>query len=105
MLNCTQVDGFSLIEQFIPMLMMVLAMFCTVPALLIVFKLKGEEKKGHTESLLTRAEIPTSVMGSYVIISIVTSVVMLLLAVVGLWSASVAVMDEAIPVVHCLKRH
>ena len=37
-------------------------------------------------------------MGSYVIISIVTSVVMLLLAVVGLWSASVAVMDEAIPV-------
>ena len=94
----TQVDGFSLIEQFIPMLMMVLAMFCTVPALLIVFKLKGEEKKGHTENLLTRAVSRTSVMGSYVIISIVTSVVMLLLAVVGLWSASVAVMDEAIPI-------
>ena len=48
----TQVDGFSLINNFIRMLMMVLAMLCTVPALLVVFKLKGEEKKGHTENLL-----------------------------------------------------
>lgn len=90
------VEGFSLIEQFLTMLMTVMAMFCTVPALLVVFKLKSEEKKNHTEHLLSRAISRTQIIGSYVVISIVSSVVMLVLAVVGLWSASAVVMDDAI---------
>ncbi|TQR20541.1 ABC transporter permease [Psychrobacillus vulpis] len=90
------VEGFTLTEQFMPMLMTVMAMFCTVPTLLVVFKLKGEEKKNHTEHLLSRVVSRSRTMGSYFIISIIVSFGMLLLAVVGLWSASVAVMEDAI---------
>ncbi|MFF2754051.1 ABC transporter permease [Psychrobacillus sp. NPDC058041] len=90
------VEGFSLIEQFIPMLMTVMAMLCTIPTLMIIFKLKSEEKKNHTEHLLSRAISRAKLMGSYFVISIGSSFVMLFLAVVGLWSASVAVMDDAI---------
>ncbi|WP_342599778.1 ABC transporter permease [Psychrobacillus sp. FSL H8-0483] len=92
----TPVEGFTLTEQFIPMLMTVIAMFCTVPALLVVFKLKGEEKKNYTEHILSRAVSRSRTMGSYFIISIVTSIVMLLLAVLGLWFSSVVVMEDAI---------
>ncbi|TQR14126.1 ABC transporter permease [Psychrobacillus soli] len=92
------VEGFSLIEQFIPVLMMVMAMFCTIPSLMAIFKLKGEEKKNHTEHLLSRAVSRTKVIGSYFVISMVISLGMLLLAVIGLWSASTRVMDNAIPI-------
>ncbi|WP_391119151.1 ABC transporter permease [Psychrobacillus sp. L3] len=90
------VEGFSLIEQFIPVLMTVLAMLCTVPALIIIFKLKSEEKKNHTEHLLSRGISRVRILGSYFVISIVSSVMMLFFAVIGLWSASAAMMDEPI---------
>ncbi|QFF97551.1 ABC transporter permease [Psychrobacillus glaciei] len=90
------VEGFSLIEQFIPILMTVLAMLCTVPVLIILFKLKSEEKKNHTEHLLSRGISRARIIGSYFVISIGSSVMMLFLAVVGLWSASATVMDDAI---------
>ena len=92
------VEGFSLTEQFIPVLMMIMAMFCTIPALMTIFKLKSEEKKNHTEHLLSRAVSRTKVMGSYFMISMVISLGMLLLAVIGLWTASLAVMADAISI-------
>lgn len=92
------VEGFSLTEQFIPMLMMIMAMFCTIPSLMVIFKLKGEERKNHTEHLLSRAVSRTKIMGSYFVISLVISLVMLLLTVIGLWSASIGVMENAIPI-------
>ncbi|WP_391206578.1 ABC transporter permease [Psychrobacillus sp. L4] len=90
------VEGFSLIEQFIPILMTVLAMLCTVPALILIFKLKSEERKNHTEHLLSRGISRTRIIGSYFVISIGSSVMMLFLAVVGLWSASETVLVDAI---------
>ncbi|MDQ7862148.1 hypothetical protein RCO48_17620 [Peribacillus frigoritolerans] len=41
----TLVEGNSLTEQFLTMLMSVIAMICTIPPLMAMLKLKGEEKK------------------------------------------------------------
>ncbi|WP_332691735.1 ABC transporter permease [Halalkalibacter lacteus] len=90
------VEGLSLTEQFLAMLMSVISMICTVPALMFMLKLKAEEKKERMDHLLSRAVSRMRVMGSYLILSMFFGSVMLFLALLGLWSASIAVMDEAI---------
>ncbi|PPA69309.1 ABC transporter permease [Jeotgalibacillus proteolyticus] len=86
----------SLTEQFLTMIMAVMAMICTVPALLFMLKLKGEEKKNRTEHFISRSVSKWTLIGSYFTTSIVFGFVMLFLAVTGLWSASFSTMDEPI---------
>jgi ABC-2 type transport system permease protein len=90
-------EGISLTEQFLSMLMAVISMISTIPALMFMLKLKGEEKKNRTEHLLARAVSRTKVIGSYLLLSMIFGFVMLFLALIGLWSASTSVMEEAIP--------
>ncbi|MFV8830298.1 ABC transporter permease [Alkalihalobacterium sp. APHAB7] len=90
------VEGFSLVEQFLPMLMLVISIICTVPALLFVLKLKNEEKKNMTEHLLARAVSRTRLMGSYLFVSIIFGTTVFVLAIIGLWSAAVSVMEEPV---------
>src|SRR5690625_5250140 len=79
--------GFTLMEQFIPMLMSIMAMISTIPALMVILKLKGEENKNRTEHLLGRAVSRTKLLGGYVVISLMISYVMLFLTAFGFWSA------------------
>ncbi len=90
------VEGFSLTEQFLPMLMVVMSIFSTIPVLLMILKLRGEEINNRTVHLLARAVSRTRLMASYLSISFVAAIVFLLLSVAGMWSATVAVMDEPI---------
>ncbi|KIL53054.1 ABC transporter permease [Jeotgalibacillus campisalis] len=90
------VEGLSLTEQFLTMIMAVISMICTVPALLFMLKVKGEEKQSRTEHLLSRAVSRWKLLGSYALLSSFFSFVMILLAVTGLWSASVSTMEDPI---------
>ncbi|UOR13739.1 ABC transporter permease [Halobacillus amylolyticus] len=92
----TPVEGVSLTEQFITMLMSILSIISTIPALMVLFKLKAEEKKNRTEHLLGRAVSRKRLMGSYFILSIFVGIVMLSLAAIGLGVVGGAVMDDAI---------
>lgn len=87
-------EGLSISEQFLPTLMVVMAVIATAPPVLAINKLIGEEKKGRIEHLLGRAVSRTKVMGSYLFVSILNGFVMLSLAAIGLWSAATAVMEE-----------
>ena len=78
------------------MLMSIMAMISTIPALMAMLKLIGEEKKNRTEHLLARAVSRTRLMGSSFVVSIVVAFVMLSLTAIGMWSASIAVMDDGI---------
>lgn len=89
-------DGYSLTEQFIPMLMSIMAMISTVPALMVIFKLKGEENKNRIEHLLAQSVSRRQLLGGYFVISIVVSYVMLFLTAVGFWSAGSAVLEDGI---------
>lgn len=92
----TPIEGFSLTEQYLTMLMSIISIISTIPALMILLKLRSEEKKNRTEHLLARAVSRTRLMGSYFLLSISIGVFTLLLALLGLWSAGTGVMDSPI---------
>ncbi|QQK75425.1 ABC transporter permease [Salicibibacter cibarius] len=89
-------EGYTLTEQFIPSLMVVMALLATVPPVMAMLKLYGEEKKNRIDHLLGRAVSCTRLMGSYLIISVVNGFVMLSLTAIGLWSAGATVMEEGL---------
>ncbi len=92
----TVVEGFSLTEQFITMIMSIMAMICTIPALMAMLKLIGEERKNRTEHLLGRAVSRARLMGSSLFISLAVSFVMVSLAAIGLGTVGNAVMADSI---------
>ncbi|MCU9612901.1 ABC transporter permease [Caldibacillus lycopersici] len=81
---------FSVIEQFIPMLMVVIAITATISPVLSMLKLYGEEKKNHIEHLIVRAVSRPKLMVTFLIISFVNAFIMLSLAAIGFWSAGAA---------------
>jgi ABC-2 type transport system permease protein len=90
------VAGLSLAEQFLGTLMAEISMICTIPPLLIMLNLKGEEKKNRTEHLLSRAVSRHRMMGSYFLLSILMGSIMLVIAAIGLWLASSSSMENPI---------
>ncbi|GGK32223.1 exporter of polyketide antibiotics [Caldalkalibacillus thermarum] len=88
------VEGMPLTEQFVAKLMSVISIFCTIPALMFVFKLKGEEKNNRTEQVLARAVSRTRLLGSYFIIAFAGGLLMLSLAAAGMGVAATAAMDS-----------
>ncbi|WP_078394112.1 ABC transporter permease [Shouchella patagoniensis] len=89
-----QGEGLTLTESFLPMLMIVISLIATIPSLMAVNKLRGEEKKERLDQLLGRAVSRTQLIGGFIAVSIVNGFIMLSLAALGFWSAAAAVMDE-----------
>lgn len=92
----SDVEGVSMTEQFLPVLMTIIMLLATVPPVMAVNKLRGEEKKGRLEQLLAKAVSRTRLMGAYVIIAVVNGFVMLSLGAIGLWSAAAAAMEDGL---------
>jgi ABC-2 type transport system permease protein len=86
-------EGVTLIEQFIPMLMIVISLLATIPPVMSMNKLRGEEKKERIFHLLSRTVSRTKLLGSYFILAIVNGFIMISLAALGLWSAGNAVVE------------
>lgn len=91
-----QVEGATLTEQFIPMLLVVMSVLSTVPSVMAVNKIRGEEKKERLDHILGRAVSRARLLSGYVLIAIVSAFIMLSLAAIGLWSAGSAVIDEGL---------
>ncbi|WP_312095831.1 ABC-2 transporter permease [Niallia sp.] len=89
-----QAEGASIVEQFIPTLMIVISLIATIPPVMAMNKFRGEEKKERLEHLLVRAVSREKLIGSYLVLSAVNGFVMLSLSAIGLWSAAAAVMEE-----------
>ena len=87
-------EGYSLTEQFLPMLLLVMAILTTVPPIMSVNRLLGEEKKNRIEHFLARAVSRTQLIGSYLLIGVINGFVMLSLTAIGLWLAAASVMDD-----------
>lgn len=87
-------DGVSLTDQFLSLLMAVLAMVGAIPALSTMLKLHGEERAGRTEHLLARAVSRPSLMASYLIPAVGLALLTQLSTAAGLWSAAAPTMEE-----------
>src|SRR5690606_31047305 len=90
-------EGFTLVEQFLPILMSVLAIIAAIPSLLAFLKLKSEEKNGRIEHLLGRAVSRTRLMGSYLVLAFLISIVMTSMAGLGMGIVGNSLMDETLP--------
>ncbi|KON88160.1 ABC transporter permease [Sporosarcina globispora] len=88
-----QEEGITMVEQFLPMLMIVISLLATIPPLMAMNKLRGEEKKERIVHLLSRSVSRTELLGAYFIISVMNGFVMISLAALGLWSAGTAVVE------------
>jgi ABC-2 type transport system permease protein len=86
-------EGVTIVEQFIPMLMIVISLLATVPPVMAMNKLRGEEKKERVIHLLSRAVSRSRLLGSYFVISVLNGLLMISLAALGLWSAGDAVVE------------
>lgn len=86
----------TLTEQFLEMLMSVMAILCVVPLLQMILRLGKEEEEKYLESLLTTGTSRTEIFGCYLLISLLMSFFLLLATVIGLFSASLFVMEEVV---------
>lgn len=88
------IPGYSLNEQFVAMLLLITAIIAAIPVLLTILKLGAEENANRTEHLLARSVSRTKLIASYLSVAFISSILMQILGVLGLWSASAAVMEE-----------
>jgi ABC-2 type transport system permease protein len=90
-------SGISLTEQFMSLLMSVISMITCIPPLIFFLRLKSEEKNGRIDILLSKPISRLRLAGSYFCLSLISSVMMQILAIFGLWLAAVSVMEDPIP--------
>ena len=76
------------------MLLLITAIIAAIPVLLTILKLGAEENANRTEHLLARSVSRTKLIASYLSVAFISSILMQILGVLGLWSASAAVMEE-----------
>ncbi|MFZ4452542.1 ABC transporter permease [Salibacterium aidingense] len=89
---------YSITEQFLTMLMAVMAMASTIPGVMAMMRLKAEEKKERSENLLSLAVSRNKLMGSYALLALLHGFIMLSLAGLGMGLAGNAVMEESLSV-------
>ncbi|WP_330949379.1 ABC transporter permease [Virgibacillus sp. MG-45] len=97
------IPGVSLTDQFISLLLTIMAMIGTIPVLLSLLKLKGEESKHRLESMLALPISRYQLLGSYFMIAMLLSIFMNLLAVLGLWSVGNTVLDNGLSLMTLIK--
>lgn len=89
-------NGVSLTEQFIAIILKVMAIISTIPTLMVFHRLKSEEVKGRLDHLLARPISRVRVYSWYAVISLVSSIVLLSLGIFSLAGAGVYVLDTSI---------
>ena len=90
------VEGFSLTQSFVTMLMTIISVLGTIPVLMFVVKVNSEEKKNRISQLLAAPVSRNSLIGSYTLIGLMTSILMQSMSVLGLWSAAALTMEDVL---------
>lgn len=86
----SQTGNLSMANQFLSFIMSIMTLISSIPVIMTVLKLKSEEHNHRTENLYSRAVSRNSVLGSYIILAIMESIILQILFALGLWIASVA---------------
>jgi len=87
---------FMAAELFTVFINVLLAIVCIAPVLILVFKLRSEEKGHLAENVLSGAVSRLSYLASHVIIAFIASVIMPFVAATGMWLTGNIMMDMPI---------
>lgn len=88
------VQGISLVEQFISMLVCIMIIISIIPILTFILRVRSEEKQGHTEHLLGRCVPRIQQLLAYFIPAFACTLLMPLLTALGFWSVGSTVMED-----------
>lgn len=86
---------FSTAQMFVSMVTSIMALCAVVPVLMIVIKLRSEEKDGYFQNVLSRSVSRQTYMASYVAIAILASVLVQCATALGIYSASIMVLPDS----------
>ena len=89
-------SNFSLSQQFLTMLMAIMSLIGTIPAVMTITKLRSEENKNRTEHFYSRSVSRTSVLGVYSILALLVSMAMQFFIAIGLWSGAETVLEDGL---------
>jgi ABC-2 type transport system permease protein len=78
----------SLAESFLPMLCGIMAWIAAIPAIGAMNRMRVEEKRGRMEQIYARAVSRASIFGSFTIIAIFESLILMFLSGIGLYATS-----------------
>ncbi|GGK05999.1 exporter of polyketide antibiotics [Lentibacillus kapialis] len=81
-------------NQFVTLLIAMMSLISAVPAVITIMALKKEETANRIENFLSKAISRTTVMSNYLWLAVITSILMQALIALGLWGASIAVLDQ-----------
>ncbi|WP_077604614.1 ABC transporter permease [Oceanobacillus sojae] len=84
----------NVMEQFIVLLMAIMALFITAPVIISFLRLRGEEKANRTELLFSRAVSRMQLLRAYLVPSIIIAVLLPILQALVLWSVGAAVSED-----------
>lgn len=90
-----EASPFSLAEQFISLLMVIMSIFTAIATLMIVNRNISEEKNGRTEHVLARAVHRWEQLTAYVLPAFLLSVLLQFMSALGFWSVGSAVLETA----------
>ena len=80
--------GSSIAQSYIAMVITIGSLIATIPVLLCVNKLFGEEKRGRLEQVLSKSVSRTKLLASFIIIAVIEAIVFLSLQAIGYYLAA-----------------
>lgn len=93
----------NMTQSFITMLIQIMSIFTAIPTVLIILKLKKDEKLGLMENFYSRTLSRNKVMGSYTFIAFFSSIIMQGFIGLGLYLTSIEVMEQDLVFVSIMK--
>ncbi|WP_040983253.1 ABC transporter permease [Oceanobacillus jeddahense] len=84
----------NVMEQFIVLLMGIMALFITAPVVISFLRLRGEEKANRTELVFSRAVSRMQLLRAYLIPAILIAVLLPILQAIALWSAGAVISED-----------
>ena len=85
-------DGQSFTDQFVGLIMVIMSVVAAIPVVGFMLRLRGEEKNGYLEQLLSGSVCRYKLFGAYLGIALVAGVLFQVLAVLALWGAAAMVL-------------
>lgn len=101
--NAVNAANQTVILNFAALLSIVFVVLGTVPAMQIVLKLNGDERKGWLEQIHAKSISRLHLYCSYVVMALITGTLALLLGILGMYAAGQSVMDSPLPLSRFLR--
>ena len=83
-----QSGGNVLLDNYVAMIFVIMALATSVPVILAVLKIHSEEKRGRLEQIYARSVPRIKLYGAFLVVAVFESIVLQFLLAAGLWSTA-----------------